>query len=244
MRAEPTIAQVHAFVRLARKAVRRVVASAPCAVADVGHGSLRVRALKGTDLESWRAARLANGARMATWWGVQDWERFNDGPSFFQHLFVWRRKERTGHGYVRVIVDRNDDVIGEVFHWNMEPDGDAFELGVWIRPLHDQRADFHRLLIRHYEECFRAGGINRIDAPVPAGNVPAARLMEATGFTREAVIPQWRMVGAVRSDFELWGLTRARWESVRAELLGLLTPVPPQSPVTNGADSKGTAAPV
>ncbi|MDO5627568.1 MAG: GNAT family protein [Mobilicoccus sp.] len=196
-------------------------------------GATTVRPIRWEDADAWSAAMSANYARMSEWWGLREEDRSvrTDKLAFAHHLQEWELRRRRGEGMCMALIGPEGRLVGEAQVWHLASGGLTCELGLWIAPtLSTTTRNCGALVCYVIDRLFDGLDIQRIDAPVAAGNKMPRALLRVGGFEIDASIPKWRELNGQLVDYDLYGLTPERWQAARPKTratLGEWEPITP-----------------
>ncbi|WP_233272034.1 GNAT family N-acetyltransferase [Mycolicibacterium smegmatis] len=179
-------------------------------VTDTGV-AVTLRAPRLSDARAWRSVRMANQHLIEPFWdhSVLSWDERHSFRAWAREWVSARRRMRRGEA-VHAVIEVDGRFAGQCDAWIDGYHGRS-ELGLWVDETVGTRGigtTAIRLMVAH---LFSDHGVERIAAPIAAGNTATIRLAKRLGFVREGVLRSYMTVGSGRCDHELWSLTSADW---------------------------------
>jgi ribosomal-protein-alanine N-acetyltransferase len=172
---------------------------------------VKLRPPRLSDADAWRAVRLANQDLIEPFWDHSElsWAERHTRRAWIRECTSARRRMRHGDA-VHTVIEVEGGLAGQCDAWIDSYHGRG-ELGLWVDGRLTTRGvgtTAIRLMVTHlFDDC----GIERIAAPIAAGNTATIRLAERLGFVREGVLRSYMTVGSGRRDHELWSLLSSEW---------------------------------
>ncbi|WP_458318433.1 GNAT family N-acetyltransferase [Mycolicibacterium brisbanense] len=196
--------------------LNRMLGAAPTLTSVTHRGvAVTLRTPRISDADEWRDVRVADQAAIEPFWdhSTLDWAQRHTRGAWIRECMAARRRMRHGTGLHTVIeVDRR--LAGQCDVWIDKFHGRS-ELGLWVGSRYAGTgvgAAAIQLVVAHLFDELR---IERIAAPIAAGNAATLGLAKRLGFTREGVMRNYMKVGDRRRDHELWSLVREDWVTAR-----------------------------
>lgn len=169
-----------------------------------------------SDASAWRSVRLANQHLIEPFWDHSElsWAERHSCRAWIREWASAHRRMRCGAA-VHTVIEVEGRLAGQCDAWIDGYHGRG-ELGLWVDGRLATRGvgtTAIRLMVWH---LFEDRGVERVAAPIAAGNAVTIRMAQRLGFVREGVLRSYMTVGSGRCDHELWSLTRADWANVCA----------------------------
>lgn len=116
-------------------------------------------------------------------------------------------------------------LVGEVLVYFAGSDRRA-ELGLWMRPGGVGADELVGLTGALIDRLILRSVASSVSTPVSVGNMQPRRLLEIGGFTLEGTLAEWRPIGNVMSDMDVYGLTARVWREAGRRQARAICPWP------------------
>lgn len=125
------------------------------------------------------------------------------------HAFLERQHTRLteGTGYSFAIADLNtDQALGHLGVWLRELHQGRAEIGYWVSPRHRGHGIAWRALHAASQWSLQLPGVFRLQLHIEPDNTSSWRVAERAGYQREGLLRGWQTVGDQRRDMYVYSL--------------------------------------
>ncbi|MGI5125213.1 GNAT family N-acetyltransferase [Pseudonocardia sp. CA-107938] len=199
------------------------------------------------DAAEWRAARLRERRRIEPWWASdpRSWAERHTDAAWVTGWLQARQQARAGHAFP-LIIEVDGQVAGECGLAWIAPHTATAEMSAWLEAgwgALGVSGVAGGLLLDHATSVL---GVQRVIAPIAAGNRAAAWAVVRLGLRKEGRMAGYLEVGGRRLDHDLWAITAEQLPE--GGLAEAMRAAAENAPRTRGArvtpaESAGTPAP-
>jgi ribosomal-protein-alanine N-acetyltransferase len=183
---------------------------------------VELRALKGTDWNSWRDVRIRSRDWLEAWEPLSEPgtpDPVTDLEAFRARCGAWERQRHFDSAYGFGIFLRKGPFVGEVSLGSVQrgPFQSAF-VGYWIDQAYAGQALVPEAVVVILRFAFEELGLHRVEAAIVPRNGRSRRVADKLGMREEGVSTRFLQIRGIWEDHVRYAITAEEWDDRRDEL--------------------------